>query len=92
VLAPNTGRIIRGAMEYAYWAVICKTPDCDTRHLAKLIGLHNHKTKYLLQRDLPATFRYECPKCRSVHSYKIEDFFPDVLEDEAPRGGVREWW
>ena len=79
-------------MKYAYWTVVCKTPECGTRHFAKLIkdsieGL----SKHLLEDNLPTEFHYQCGKCGKAHSYTPADMVPWEI-DPPPLVGLREWW
>jgi len=78
-------------MKYAYWSVICKTPECGNRHYAKLIGESEGRTNYLLQGDLPQEFHYHCEKCGIDHSYTVDDMV-SVEIDPPALSGLREWW
>jgi hypothetical protein len=83
--------IIRNAVKYAYWTVICATPGCFKRHFAKFIGEDRESGRYALEGDLPVTFFHQCQKCGKVHTYIPSDLVPCSV-DALPLSGLREWW
>lgn len=64
-------------MQYAYWAVICKSEDCGLTLLPKggYIGACE-PTQHLIHADFgpPDSVDLPCPRCDNDHTYKAADF------------------
>ena len=73
-------------MAYDYWAVQCKTPDCKTQILVKVIGIHD-------KRSMPIMFSAKpmrgviCSKCGKAYDYNDSEIFVAVSEVRPPNAG-----
>lgn len=77
-------------MKYAYWGVICKTPNCGLIP-AKYLGPHEGTFFYTLPDAGPGWWEVPCAGCGQTHRYTRHDLQVKAL-DVPPPPDFREWW
>jgi hypothetical protein len=60
-------------MKHFYWAVHCKTSNCNSWVAVAYEGEHDGRATYVTPMQAPAAFEYECYACGKTHRYKALD-------------------
>jgi hypothetical protein len=63
-------------MAHVYWAVHCKTPECNSWLVLSYIGADEGRAIYQFGAQSPAEFDYKCRICDIVHRYTYLDVKP----------------
>ena len=71
---------------HIYWAVACKTQDCDARLVVAYAGIAHENTVHALPWDTPQEFDFNCPACGITHRYKASDLKPRFHPTPPPEG------
>lgn len=69
----SDGGIIRAAMEYAHWAVTCKTPGCGMNLVLEYLGIYDPNQVPTLGEGAAESFQIPCGACREKHTYHREE-------------------
>ena len=70
-------------MSYLYWAVKCKTPDCNAVTHLEFIGLYEKaKMPFIVDAE---PIKVPCQQCGKTYEYDKDEVFPNVSDLMPPK-------
>jgi len=73
-------------MQHLYWSIVCKSENCESRHLLSYIGEYVAGRIHVAR---PVSIRFHCEACRKDHDYSDQEIGLFLADDPPPAGWNR---